>query len=36
MVNEVITMNEGIAITLQNFVQVTLYHQCGQYCNTFI
>jgi hypothetical protein len=32
-----IQVNEGIAITLQNFVEIhTLYHQCGKYCNTFI
>ncbi len=28
--------DEGITITLQKFVQVTLYHQCCQYCNTLI
>jgi len=26
----------GILVTFQNFVQLTLYHQCGQYCNSFI
>jgi hypothetical protein len=28
--------NERIAITHQNFIEVPLYHQCGQYCNTFM
>jgi len=28
--------NEGIVTTCQNFIKVTLYHQCGQYYNTLM
>jgi hypothetical protein len=28
--------NTGIAFKLNDFVEVTLYHQCDQLCNTFI
>jgi hypothetical protein len=28
--------NDNIAITHQNIIEIPLYHQCGQYCNTFM
>jgi len=28
--------NEGVVITRQNFIEVTVYHQCGQYCDTLM
>jgi hypothetical protein len=28
--------NESISITHQNLIEIPLYHQCDQYCNTFM
>jgi hypothetical protein len=36
MVNGLSQYDTGIAFKLHNFVQVTFYHQCDQFCNTFI
>jgi hypothetical protein len=36
MVNGLSQYDMGIAFKLHNFVQVTLYHQCDQLCNTLI
>jgi hypothetical protein len=36
MVNGLSQYNTSITFKLHNFVQMTFYHQCGQFCNTFI
>jgi hypothetical protein len=36
MVNGLSQYDTNIAFKFHNFVQMTLYHQCDQFCNTFI
>jgi hypothetical protein len=36
MVNGLSQYDMSIALKLYNFVQMTFYHQCDQFCNTFI